>query len=278
MAEQREANLISITSEPITVKSMVSDLQALGLQSESVVLVHSSLSKFGWVCGGAVAVILALEEVVGPNGTIIMPTHCGENSDPAKWMHPPVPEFWVDIIRNHMPAFDPDLTPTREMGRIAETFRKQKGVMRSDHPQVSFCAYGKQAPFITSNHHLESGLGEDSPLRKIYDLDGWVLLLGVGHGNNTSLHLAEYRAAFTGKKIVENGCSMLLNGSQSWVKYFDVDLNSDDFELIGEDYCKSHPHMVKKGKVGLSDAILLQQKPLIDFAVSWMEKNRNFIA
>ena len=181
MAEQREANLISITSEPITVKRMVSDLQTLGLQSESLVLVHSSLSKLGWVCGGPVAVILALEEVVGPHGTIVMPSHSGENSDPAKWMHPSVPEFWVETIRNQMPAFDPDLTPTRSMGRIAETFRKQKGVIRSVHPQDSFCAYGKHAQFITSNHMLDSGLGEGSPLKKIYDLNYILIIKKCSH-------------------------------------------------------------------------------------------------
>lgn len=277
VAIQREADLIDLSPNPITFSSLVRDFQLLGLQKGSIVIVHSSLSKIGWVCGGPVAVILALEEVIGQDGTLVMPTHCGENSDPAQWMNPPVPTEWVETIRNEMPAYDPELTPTRGMGKIAETFRKQKGVIRSMHPQDSFAAWGKYAQLITQDHWLETSLGEGSPLQKIYDLDGWVLLLGVSHGNNTSLHLAENRAEFPGKKNVPNGCSMFIDGHQRWVTFQGLDLVDDDFELIGNAYLATFPDRVLQGNVGLAKAYLLRQKPLVDFAVSWMERNRNFI-
>ena len=278
MAIQREADLINHSPDPITFSSLVNDLQFLGLQKGSVVIVHSSLSKIGWVCGGPVAVILALEEVLGKEGTLVMPTHCGENSDPAQWMHPPVPESWIQTIRREMPAYDPSLTPTRGMGKIPETFRKQNGVIRSMHPQDSFAAFGKHAHFITADHLLETVFGPGSPLQKIYDLDGWILLLGVGHGNNTSLHLAEYRADFPGKKMLTNGCSMFVNGHKSWINFQGLDLVDDDFELIGNQFLEMYPNLVIVGKVGLAKAYLLKQKPLVDFAVNWMERNRNFIA
>lgn len=278
MTIQREAAIIQRTTAPATQGSLVTDFKRLGIRPGMILLVHSSLSTLGWVCGGPVAVILALEEVLGTQGTLVMPAHSGENSDPAKWSNPPVPEPWVEIIKENMPAFDAHLTPTRGMGRIAETFRNQDGVLRSEHPQDSFCAFGKQAERITKDHSVEAGLGEGSPLEKIYDLDGWILLLGVTHANNTSLHLAEYRSDFKGKKWVEDGCAMLVDGKRQWVNFTGLDLNSDDFAEIGEDYGNIFPQRVHKAKVGQADAILLKQKPLVDYATKWMQENRNKLA
>src|SRR5258706_3696221 len=123
-----------------------------------------------------------------------MPTFPAENSEPANWNHPPVPEEWWQQIRATMPAYDPTFTPTFHMGIIPETFRKQTDVVRSSNPDASFAAWGKYARQITENHALCPLFGEQSPLARVYDLEGWVLLLGVGHNKNSSLHLAEGRA------------------------------------------------------------------------------------
>lgn len=118
-----EQELISRTPQPATRASLARQMRENGLTLGGTVLVHSSLSSLGWVAGGPVAVIQALRDCVGPQGTIVMPTHSGDLTDPADWRSPPVPADWVQILRNEMPAYDPQTTPTRNMGAVAELFR-----------------------------------------------------------------------------------------------------------------------------------------------------------
>lgn len=262
--------LVSQTETPATVASLTADLRALGVTPGMVVLVHSSLSAMGWVCGGPVAVILALQEALGPDGTLVMPTHTSDLTEPSRWENPPVPESWWPVIREQMPPFDPDLTPTRAMGTIPETFRKQKEVLRSSHPHFSFSARGPKAQEITADHSLANGLGEGSPLGRLYDLHGHVLLLGVGHERSTSMHLAEYRAAYPTKQIVEEGAP----SATGWSTHAEVDIDSSDFDRIGEAFLQSEAgHAVLRGRVGLADSQLMPQRDVVDFAVSWLEKN-----
>ena len=269
-----EATAIARSSTMATVESIAADLAALGVRPGMTLLVHSSLSALGWVCGGAQAVILGLQAALGPGGTLVAPTHSTGLTDPAGWERPPVPQEWWVTIRATMPAYDPDLTPTRGMGAIAETFRRRPGARRSNHPRDSFVAYGPHAAPITGAHGLAFGLGEQSPLARLYDLDAWVLLLGVGHGNNTSLHLAEYRATWPGRKLAQNGAPVMQDGRRQWVTFDDVDTDSDDFVEIGAAYAAAGQPL-RAGKVAQADCLLLPQRALVDFAVRWMEANRS---
>jgi aminoglycoside 3-N-acetyltransferase len=260
-------DLIARTPWPRTRESLAADLRQLGVAPGMTLLVHSSLSSLGWVVGGEATVVQALLDVLGPDGTLVMPAHSGANSDPAQWSRPPVPEAWWPVVREHTPAFDPHLTPTRQMGRIAELFRRWPGAVRSYHPQVSFAALGPQAKFITANHTLEDSLGEDSPLARIYNLDGWVLLLGVGHGNNTSLHLAEYRQPAPPKRV-ENSSAILEDGRRVWRTYADIDLNDEPFPDLGAVFDRTGH--VRVAQVGSAEARLFRQRPAVDFAVAWL--------
>jgi aminoglycoside 3-N-acetyltransferase len=236
------------------------------------VMVHSSLSKLGFVVGGAPAVVSALMAVLGPSGTLMMPTHSGALSDPASWSNPPVPEHWWATVRAEMPAYDPDLTPTRMMGAIADCFRHVEGTRRSAHPTVSATALGPNAAFLLDGHQLAYGLGESSPQARLYDLDGSILLLGVSHANNTSLHLAEYRSAAPDAPEVTHFSPVVVDGERQWASYLDLDDDDSDFERLGEDFARSGAESV--GPVGAGIGRLMSSRQVVDFAVGWMRRNR----
>lgn len=261
-----EKTAIEKSPHPFTRDLLGQDLTRLGVRPGMVLLVHSSLSKIGYVPGGPVAVIQALQDVLTPGGTLVMPTHSSDYSDPVGWQNPPVPGDWQPIVREHSPAFDPALTPTRMMGAIPELFRTWPNVLRSNHPQLSFAAWGRQAVEITADHSLPFGMGDRSPLGQIYALDGHVLLLGVGHANNTSFHLGEYRAGVRPNR--RQGAPIMENGRRVWREYDDLDYEDDPFAQIGAALDESGA--VTIGRVGLAECRLFSQRTAVDFSRRWL--------
>ena len=233
---------------------------------------HSSLSSLGWVCGGPQAVIVALETVLGRRGTLVVPTHTGANSDPAGWVAPPVPEAWWPVIRCRCPPSTPS-TSTRGMERIPDTLLRHPAVHRSAHPTVSFAAVGHHAEEITAGHRLGEQLGITSPVGRLYDLGGSVLLLGVGHDNNTSLHLAEYLASWPSKRTREEASAVLVDGERQWVTFTDLAIDEGDFPPWGPP--SRPPGRPRRRRVGHAVGALMAQRPLVDFAVRWMASHRS---
>jgi aminoglycoside 3-N-acetyltransferase len=272
MAVPSRSEVIAATQTPGTVASLLEDLQALGLANGDTVIVHSSLSALGWIAGGPQAVVEALTHAVGPQGTIVMPTHTSELTDPVDWSNPPVPAEWVPTIRAEIPAFDRDLTQPQDMGKVVESFLMQPDVRRSNHPTVSFAARGPAAATIVDSHPLTPELGESSPLGRLYELDAKVLLLGVTHASNTSLHLAEYRASWPSKTNHQCGTPILVDGNRQWAIYEDIELSEDDFVAIGEAFADTGAEAL--GQVGIGTGRLYNQRALVDFATDWMSTNR----
>jgi aminoglycoside 3-N-acetyltransferase len=263
------------TDGPVTREWLVRDLIALGVRPGMLLMVHASLSRLGWVLGREITVLDALRKAVSETGTLVMPTFCGDNTDPARWSNPPVPEDWKPVIRAEMPPFDPAASPLREMGRLPEYLLQLSGVVRSNHPSASWAAQGPLSEKVTAGHSLEMALGENSPLARCYDLDGWVLSLATEQ--TTVLHLAEYRADYAGKEIYRQGAAVLVDGRREWVTMDELRGTNDDFEQIRLDFIAAVPPdsgTWHAGRTGYGASRLLRIRPLVDFAVSWMERQR----
>jgi len=258
---------------PVTRAGIVADLRSLGIVDGSVLVVHSKLSAIGWVLGGAQAVVEALLDAVGPAGTVTMPGHSGDWSEPSHWHHPPVPEAWWPIIRAEMPAFDVHLTPCREMGRVVEAFRQHSSTVRSNHPTVSHLANGPRSAEVTRHHPLADGFGPASPLGRLYDLDATVVLLGVGHANNTSLHLAEQLAWGDEVPRIAQGTAMTVDGERRWVTFDEAVADSDDFEEAGSAFAATGHERV--GTVGGAVTRVMPLRALVDFAEPWFRARRS---
>lgn len=256
---------------PHTRVSLAADLRELGVRTGSILLVHSALRSVGQVLGGSATLVAALRDVLGPDGTLVVPTHTPDNSDPAGWINPPVfAEHWP-AIREQMPPFDPVTSPSRWMGVLPEQVRTWPGARRSDHPQVSFAALGPAAGEITAEHALTDMLGETSPLARLYERDADVLLLGVGHGSNTSLHLAEYRQPAPPTERV-GAAVRTVDGGREWAWWTDIVLNESDFDRLGVDLDATGA--VRTGRVGDATCRLMRQRAAVDFAVGWIGRNR----
>ncbi|WP_350281396.1 AAC(3) family N-acetyltransferase [Kribbella sp. HUAS MG21] len=176
---------------PVTVHDLVDGLRQLGLGRSSNVIVHSSLSSFGHVDGGAEAVCTALTEVCG---TVLMPAGTWDltglpappglvRPDNAFWNAENWPDF--DEKVSQATSFRRDLPVDRWLGTIPETFRQTCAPLRTGHPLFSYQAAGPDAERILAAQR------PDWPLGPIEALDGDVLLLGVDHTSNTAIHVAE---------------------------------------------------------------------------------------
>ena len=258
--------------KPIVKKDITGAFSDLGLRQADIVMVHTSLSGIGYVCGGAQTVIEALTETVGQNGTVMMPTQSWKNLDPDAGVHGEVPEEYWDIIRENWPAYNRKLTPTNTMGAVAEMFRSWPGAIRSDHPARSVAAWGRYAEYLVSNHNLSNIFGEGSPIGKLYELNGDVLLIGVGYDKNTSLHLADVRADYPGKYNCIEHSAIMENGKRVWKAYETLFVDGEDFISIGAAF--EETGAVKKAALGNTTLRLMRQRRLVDFAVEWIQENR----
>jgi aminoglycoside 3-N-acetyltransferase len=127
---------------------------------------------------------------------------------------------------------------------------------------------------LLEDHQPDVGLGEHSPLAKLYEADAYVLLLGCGHDSNTSLHLAEYRTAYHGREKITHQAPMMVDGAKVWVAFQDFNITSDDFEQLGHDFERDCPACFTRVNIGEASCFLARQRDLVDYAERWLATNR----
>ncbi|GAB2673069.1 AAC(3) family N-acetyltransferase [Kribbella swartbergensis] len=196
----------------VSAEEIGEGLRRLGLGRSSSVIVHASLKSFGYVDGGAEAVCEAL---TGTCGTVLAPAGTwdfpGIGAPPGTARpynaYDPAPTWEAfDDRLARATAFSCDLPIDRALGRIPETLRLTRSPARTSHPLFSYIAVGPAADQVLSAQRLDWPLG---PIEELGRLDGDVLLLGVDHTSNTTIHVAEqllgrscfYRYAKTGERV-----------------------------------------------------------------------------
>lgn len=271
------APALGVLSASHTRARLAGQLVRLGVERGGVLMVHASLRAVGAVDGGVRAVADALRDVLGAQGTLVVPAFTPENSDTSPHYRARVRGLCDrdrDAVRAAMPAFDPVGTAAPSMGRLAETVRRSPGSVRSAHPQTSFAAAGPLADHVVAGHRPDCHLGEDSPLARLYELRAQVLLLGTGFGSCTAFHLAEYRVPSPPLRTYR--CVVRDGGGRRWWEYADVALDDSDFAALGADFERSgRPPAVASGPVGSAPSRLFRFPEAVGFATRWLPAHRH---
>ncbi|MHB1007286.1 MAG: AAC(3)-IV family aminoglycoside N-acetyltransferase [Chloroflexota bacterium] len=236
-ADQRELSIDEVTGQ----------LRALGVEAGAIILVHTSFRAVRPIAGGPLGLIEALRASVGPDGTLVMPSWTGSDDEP----------------------FDPATTPASlDLGIVADTFWRLPGVTRSNHP-IAFAAAGRLAAPITSGPLPIPPHGPESPVGRVLERDGQVLLLGVGHDANTTLHLAEVLAGVPYR--VPRYCTVLQNGRPVRIDYGENDHCCARF-AFADDWLRER-HLQSEGRVGHAQARLARARDVVGVALEHLARD-----
>lgn len=229
-----------------SVAQIVQQLETLGVKPGGVLLVHCAFSQVKPVENGPLGLITALQAAVGPTGTLVMPSMSDEEEE----------------------VFDPERTPCLGMGVVADRFWRLPGVLRRHSPHA-FAAWGKHAPEIVAPHPIDIPHGLDSPVGRVYELDGQVLLLGIDHTANTTVHLAENLAGVRYRR--KKRTPTVENGRLRWVEYGEVDHCCENFRLV--DVWLEEHGLQRVGQVGHASARLARSRDIVHVVLEQLRRD-----
>lgn len=261
-------NFDSIT----TRKDLIEVFGEVGLQPGMDIMVHSSMRGLGYVVNGALDIVDSLLDVVGEKGTVLMPAHTGQLTDPAGWRQPAIPAEYVETARLTMRPFDPETTPVRNRSVIAQTFLDYPDVFRSVHPLNSVAAKGNRAAYFTEIHELHQSEGMASPTGRLYEQDGYVLLIGVTLASCTAVHLAEF---ITGVPYLQDSNLKVLagkvDGRNKFVRLKQYPGTSEFFDKLLPDLRKED--LLQEVSFKSCTLFMFPLRPVVDLAVKRLQSD-----
>jgi aminoglycoside 3-N-acetyltransferase len=254
-------------------EQLVRECKEIGLSRGDTIMVHASMRAVGEILGGPDVLIAALLETLGGEGTTMVYVGCQSPfDDVGRGVYTPEEEAF---ILEHCPPFEPDKArASRDFGAFAEFFRTTPGVICSQNPGCRMAAIGAKAEWMLNNHLLNYGLGTGSPLERLCDVGGKVVLIGSDLDAVTLLHYAEAIAPISEKKIVRIRVPLLRSSEKQWldVEEYNSSTGICDwpdrfFAEIVERYLKLHG---ATSRIGQATTYVLDAKELVEFAVPVM--------
>jgi len=250
-----------------TEDQLAEQLHALGVREGMSVLAHTSMRAIGPIDGGAETLLWAFRRVLGESGTLMVPTFTPQFTDPAESEGAPESASEVESLRDAIPIFDAAITPAAQIavGIFPEVVRGHSEARRSSHPVVSFAAIGPEAEYFTEDAPFHYPLGTNSPLSHLYDRNGCVVMIGVGHESNTSLHLAEVWA-----DVPYVHRSVRVKTVQGeWVEMLGSAECSDGFTRI--EPVLRQARILHSGPVGDAPSKFMRVREMVSMAVSMLQ-------
>lgn len=238
--------------DAVTQEQLATGFRAIGLGTADSLIVHSSLRSLGYVEGGADTVLDALLEVIGPEGNLMLPTFNYTR---------PLPE----------PYYGPATTPGRT-GLIPETGRQRPSAIRSLHPTHSVAVIGPDAVELTRDHLAGRAFGIGSPIDRLAQMGGKVLLLGVGHVSNSMIHVAEEYAGLPKASAYPEplpSAKVLMPDGTERVHPLDTSC-SCSASFGGAELALRQEHLVRDARFGSCLAQLMDGRAMIECVVRMM--------
>lgn len=257
-----------------TRASLRQHIEALGIVPGDIVMVHAAISKIGPLLNGPDALIWALRDAVGRNGTVMSYADWDARYDDLLDDDGRVPDAW----RAHIHPFEPQSSrAARDNGVLPEFMRTTPGALRSNSPGPSMVAIGAQAAALTADHPIDYGYGEGSPLARLVESGGKVLMIGAPYDTMTLLHHAEHLADIPGKHICRYEVPFAAEDGVEWrmVEEFDTSvpvvagLDDDYFAEIVNAFVATGQGQT--GKIGEAPTLVVPAAEIVSFAVNWLE-------